>query len=61
MEKQQLLNCHNATVITINDNIIVRAAAFPYCAEVIVNFNNFSIIYLFNGGGPAVAGQDAGG
>lgn len=25
------------------------------------NFNNFNIIYLFNGGGPAVAGQNAGG
>jgi arabinogalactan oligomer/maltooligosaccharide transport system permease protein len=25
------------------------------------NFNNFNIIYLFNGGGPAVRGQTAGG
>lgn len=25
------------------------------------NFNNFNIIYLFNGGGPAVAGSNAGG
>jgi len=25
------------------------------------NFNNFNIIYLFNGGGPAVPGQTAGG
>ncbi|HEY4553690.1 MAG TPA: ABC transporter permease subunit [Bacillaceae bacterium] len=25
------------------------------------NFNNFNIIYLFNGGGPAVRGQNAGG
>ncbi|MBL2825814.1 sugar ABC transporter permease, partial [Klebsiella pneumoniae] len=25
------------------------------------NFNNFNIIYLFNNGGPAVAGSNAGG
>lgn len=24
------------------------------------NFNNFNVIYLFNGGGPAVSGQNAG-
>lgn len=36
------------------------------CAPVIItqytfNFNNFNIIYLFNGGGPAIAGSNAGG
>ncbi|PFN20103.1 maltosaccharide ABC transporter permease MalC [Bacillus cereus] len=41
--------------------LVLYATAPILITQYTFNFNNFSIIYLFNGGGPAVAGQDAGG
>ncbi len=41
--------------------LVLYATAPILITQYTFNFNNFSIIYLFNDGGPAVAGQDAGG
>ena len=41
--------------------LVLYATAPILITQYTFNFNNFSIIYLFNGGGPAVAGQNAGG
>lgn len=41
--------------------MILYAIAPILITQYTFNFNNFNIIYLFNGGGPAVAGQNAGG
>ena len=41
--------------------LVLYATAPILITQYTFNFNNFSIIYLFNGGYPAVAGQDAGG
>ncbi|ETI70843.1 carbohydrate ABC transporter permease [Neobacillus vireti] len=41
--------------------LVLFATAPVLITQYTFNFNNFSIIYLFNGGGPAVTGQNAGG
>ena len=41
--------------------LVLYATAPILITQYTFNFNNFNIIYLFNGGGPAVAGQNAGG
>lgn len=41
--------------------LVLFATAPVIITQYTFNFNNFNIIYLFNGGGPAVAGQNAGG
>jgi arabinogalactan oligomer/maltooligosaccharide transport system permease protein len=41
--------------------LVLIATAPVLITQYTFNFNNFSIIYLFNGGGPAVSGQNAGG
>ncbi|WP_373797016.1 carbohydrate ABC transporter permease [Jeotgalibaca porci] len=41
--------------------VILTAMAPTLITQYTFNFNNFNIIYLFNGGGPAVAGSTAGG
>ncbi|WP_191562352.1 carbohydrate ABC transporter permease [Metabacillus idriensis] len=41
--------------------LVLFATAPILITQYTFNFNNFNIIYLFNGGGPAVAGQNAGG
>ncbi|MDF2858114.1 MAG: hypothetical protein K0Q87_3965 [Neobacillus sp.] len=41
--------------------MILIAMAPIIITQFTFNFNNFNIIYLFNGGGPAVAGSNAGG
>ncbi len=41
--------------------VILTAMAPTLITQYTFNFNNFNIIYLFNGGGPAVAGLTAGG
>ena len=46
---------------TITLPLILRAMAPVIITQYTFNFNNFNIIYLFNGGGPAVAGSTAGG
>ena len=48
-----LINSHLALVLYAIAPIIITQYTF--------NFNNFNIIYLFNNGGPAVAGSNAGG
>lgn len=46
---------------TITLPLILYATAPILITQFTGNFNNFNIIYLFNGGGPAVPGQNAGG
>ena len=41
--------------------LIMTAMSPIIITQYTMNFNNFNIIYLFNGGGPAVAGSTAGG
>nr|WP_263323343.1 sugar ABC transporter permease [Neobacillus sp. Marseille-Q6967] len=41
--------------------LVLFATAPVIITQYTFNFNNFNLIYLFNGGGPAVAGQNAGG
>lgn len=41
--------------------LVLYATAPVLITQYTFNFNNFNIIYLFNGGGPAVVGQNAGG
>ncbi|WP_144561320.1 carbohydrate ABC transporter permease [Bacillus mycoides] len=41
--------------------LVLYATAPILITQYTFNFNNFSIIYLFNSGGPAVSGQNAGG
>lgn len=41
--------------------LVLYATAPILITQYTFNFNNFNIIYLFNGGGPAVPGQNAGG
>jgi arabinogalactan oligomer / maltooligosaccharide transport system permease protein len=41
--------------------LVLFATAPILITQYTFNFNNFNIIYLFNGGGPAIAGQNAGG
>ncbi len=41
--------------------LVLYATAPVLITQYTFNFNNFNIIYLFNGGGPAVSGQNAGG
>ncbi len=41
--------------------MILFATAPILITQYTYNFNNFNVIYLFNGGGPAVSGQNAGG
>ncbi|MED1471274.1 sugar ABC transporter permease [Bacillus salipaludis] len=41
--------------------LVLFATAPVIITQYTFNFNNFNIIYLFNGGGPAVTGQNAGG
>ncbi|WP_369902841.1 carbohydrate ABC transporter permease [Bacillus manliponensis] len=41
--------------------LVLYATAPILITQYTFNFNNFSIIYLFNAGGPAVSGQNAGG
>ncbi|MEH7892980.1 maltosaccharide ABC transporter permease MalC [Bacillus thuringiensis] len=41
--------------------LVLYATAPILITQYTFNFNNFSIIYLFNNGGPAVSGQNAGG
>jgi arabinogalactan oligomer/maltooligosaccharide transport system permease protein len=40
--------------------LVLYAVAPILITQYTFNFNNFNIIYLFNGGGPAVSGQNAG-
>ncbi|ANB61803.1 carbohydrate ABC transporter permease [Anoxybacteroides amylolyticum] len=40
--------------------LVLYAIAPILITQYTFNFNNFNIIYLFNGGGPAVSGQNAG-
>ncbi len=41
--------------------LVLFATAPVIITQYTFNFNNFNIIYLFNGGGPAMPGQNAGG
>jgi arabinogalactan oligomer / maltooligosaccharide transport system permease protein len=41
--------------------LVLFATAPILITQYTFNFNNFNIIFLFNGGGPAVSGQNAGG
>lgn len=41
--------------------LVLFATAPVLITQYTFNFNNFNLIYLFNGGGPAVTGQNAGG
>jgi len=41
--------------------LVLYAIAPVLITQYTFNFNNFNIIYLFNGGGPAITGQNAGG
>ncbi|MFJ5714356.1 ABC transporter permease subunit [Neobacillus sp. NPDC093127] len=41
--------------------LVLFATAPVIITQYTFNFNNFNLIYLFNGGGPAVTGQNAGG
>ena len=41
--------------------LVLFATAPVLITQYTFNFNNFNIIYLFNGGGPAMPGQNAGG
>ncbi|WP_079478150.1 sugar ABC transporter permease [Halobacillus salinus] len=41
--------------------LVLYATAPILITQYTFNFNNFNVIFLFNGGGPAVAGQNAGG
>ncbi|PKR77911.1 sugar ABC transporter permease [Halalkalibacillus sediminis] len=41
--------------------IVMYATAPIMITQYTFNFNNFNVIFLFNGGGPAVPGQNAGG
>ncbi|MBO9128677.1 sugar ABC transporter permease [Bacillus sp. 165] len=41
--------------------LVLYSTAPVIITQYTFNFNNFNIIYLFNGGGPAVPGQNAGG
>lgn len=41
--------------------LVLFATAPVLITQYTFNFNNFNLIYLFNGGGPAMAGQNAGG
>ncbi|MFC0272029.1 carbohydrate ABC transporter permease [Metabacillus herbersteinensis] len=41
--------------------LVLFATAPIIITQYTFNFNNFNVIYLFNGGGPAIAGQNAGG
>ncbi|WP_027965299.1 carbohydrate ABC transporter permease [Halalkalibacillus halophilus] len=41
--------------------IVMFATAPIMITQYTFNFNNFNVIFLFNGGGPAVSGQNAGG
>lgn len=41
--------------------ILLKALAPIIITQYTGNFNNFNIIYLFNGGGPAIPGSNAGG
>ncbi|CRK82014.1 carbohydrate ABC transporter permease [Neobacillus massiliamazoniensis] len=41
--------------------LVLYATAPVLITQYTFNFNNFNLIYLFNGGGPAVPGQNAGG
>jgi arabinogalactan oligomer/maltooligosaccharide transport system permease protein len=46
---------------TITLPLILFATAPIIITQYTFNFNNFNVIFLFNGGGPAIAGQNAGG
>ncbi|QUG76190.1 ABC transporter permease subunit [Erwinia sp. E602] len=46
---------------TITLPLVMTAIAPIIITQYTFNFNNFNIIYLFNNGGPAVAGSNAGG
>lgn len=50
---QKFKNITLPLILTAMSPIIITQYTF--------NFNNFNIIYLFNGGGPAVSGSNAGG
>ncbi|MCM2590565.1 sugar ABC transporter permease, partial [Rossellomorea marisflavi] len=41
--------------------LVLFATAPIIITQYTFNFNNFNVIYLFNGGGPALTGQNAGG
>ncbi|MBM7586487.1 arabinogalactan oligomer/maltooligosaccharide transport system permease protein [Bacillus pakistanensis] len=41
--------------------LVLYATAPILITQYTFNFNNFNVIYLFNGGGPAISGQNAGG
>lgn len=41
--------------------LVLFATAPVLITQYTFNFNNFNLIYLFNGGGPAMTGQNAGG
>ncbi len=41
--------------------LVLFATAPIIITQYTFNFNNFNVIFLFNGGGPAVSGQNAGG
>lgn len=46
---------------TITLPLVLYSIAPIIITQYTFNFNNFNIIYLFNNGGPAVAGSNAGG
>lgn len=50
---------HKLTTITLP--LVLYSIAPIIITQYTFNFNNFNIIYLFNNGGPAVAGSNAGG
>jgi arabinogalactan oligomer/maltooligosaccharide transport system permease protein len=41
--------------------LVLFATAPIIITQYTFNFNNFNVIFLFNGGGPAIPGQNAGG
>ncbi|MDM5125232.1 carbohydrate ABC transporter permease [Aeromonas salmonicida] len=50
---------HKLTTITLP--LVLYSIALILITQYTFNFNNFNIIYLFNNGGPAVIGSNAGG
>ena len=64
-ELYEAANVDGATVWQKFKNItlplVLYATAPIIITQYTFNFNNFNVIFLFNGGGPAVSGQNAGG
>ncbi|MFD1039754.1 ABC transporter permease subunit [Virgibacillus byunsanensis] len=64
-ELYEAANVDGATIVqkfkTITLPLVLFATAPILITQYTFNFNNFNVIFLFNGGGPAMAQQNAGG